>query len=239
VRSDRLPVELPRASCPERGAVPAVVVGRIRRSMDVPEASALAIAGAYLLGGIPFGLVLARVFAGVDIRKVGSGNVGATNASRAFRKPWSMVVFVLVYLLDFAKGYLPTAFLTDAMLGAEAAVGLRVLVGTAAVVGHCFSPFLGMRGGKGVATTTGVLAALDPAALLIGLVVFGAVFSTARVVALGSLALGVTLPVAVILRDPASAFAARWPVSVFALSIAAFLFYTHRDNIRRLLAAKE
>ena len=207
--------------------------------MDTPEATALAIAGAYVLGGVPFGLVLARVFAGVDIRSVGSGNVGATNASRAFRKPWSLIVFLLVYVLDFAKGFVPTAWFTDAMLGANALLGLRVLIGTAAVVGHCFSPFLGFKGGKGVATTTGVLAALDPIALLIGLAVFGIVFGATRVVALGSLALGVTLAAAVVLRDPTTAFQARWPVSAFALAIAAFLFYTHRDNIRRLLAARQ
>jgi len=206
--------------------------------MDVAGAWAFSLTIAYLLGAVPCGLILARLLAGVDIRTIGSGSVGATNAARAFRRPWSLLVFLLVYVLDFAKGFVPSFWIADALAGAPAPLGLRVLCGAAAVLGHCFSPYLRFRGGKGVATATGAVAAVEPVPLLIALAVFGIVYAATRVVALGSLALGVTLAVAIILREPGSAFGVRWPASVFGLAIAAFLFFTHRDNIRRLASAR-
>ena len=107
-----------------------------------------------------------------------------------------------------------------------------MLVGGATVLGHCTSPFLGFRGGKGVATTTGVFAFLQPLVLGIALLMFFLTRGFTRQVFLGSLAIGLTLAIGVILVEPATAFGERWPVTVFALAIAAFLFYTHRNNIR-------
>ena len=187
---------------------------------------------AYLIGGIPFALVLVRVLLKVDVRTLGSGNVGATNASRAFGPKAKLPMFVLIYLLDTAKGFVP-AFFGPALFGGPA--GSAVLLGACAVLGHCASPYLGFRGGKGVATTTGVVLAVEPVALLVALVVFFAVFGATRVVALGSLALGLALPLAAILRDPGTAFEARLPISLFCLVIAGFLFFTHRSNLANML----
>lgn len=195
----------------------------------------LACAAAYLLGGVPFGLVMVRVLRGVDIRSIGSGNVGATNASRAFPGRSRLLVFLLIYVLDFAKGFVPAVVFVD-WCGDEPLH--RVLIGAAAIVGHCFSPFLGFRGGKGVATATGVFAALDWQALLVGLAVFFLVLAVTRRVFWGSIALGFGLALAVVFRDQASAFDERLPVTVFAAVIALFIVYTHRSNLAAALAAR-
>jgi glycerol-3-phosphate acyltransferase PlsY len=189
----------------------------------------------WLLGGIPFGLVVVRLLKGVDIRTIGSGNVGATNASRAFGATARLPVFLLIYALDFLKGLVPTALAPAAAGLADAGLHVPVAVGACAIAGHCWSPFLRLAGGKGVATATGVFAVLDPLALGIALLVFGAVFAFTRQVFLGSLALGLALAGAVVLRDPDTAFDERLAVTVFAAVLAALLFYTHRSNIRRFL----
>jgi len=186
---------------------------------------------AYLLGGIPFSLLLVRLLKRVDLRTIGSGNVGATNASRAFGGRAKLAVFLLIYALDTAKGFVP-AFFGPRLIGGPASAA--IWFGACAILGHCASPYLHFRGGKGVATTTGVMAAVDPMALVIALAVFGLVFAITKRVFLGSLALGVTLACAVVLRDPASAFAERAPISIFALTIAALLFVTHRRNLASL-----
>ncbi len=197
----------------------------------------LACALAWVLGGIPFGLVLVRLFCGIDIRTIGSGNVGATNASRAFPGRARLPVFLLIYVLDFGKGFVPATFF-PAWFGLGPGLLAPVLVGAAAVLGHCVSPFLGLRGGKGVATTTGVFAAVDPIALLCGLAAFGAVFGATRRVFWGSLALALALPIAVVAREPSAAFGERLPVTVLALAVAAFLFWTHRSNLRKFRAER-
>ena len=163
--------------------------------------------GAFLLGAIPFALLLVRFLAGVDLRKVGSGNLGATNASRAFGSRTGVVIFALVYLLDAGKGFVPTWF-GPGLVGVEGST-VAVLMGAAAVLGHCYSPFLGFRGGKGVATATGVFIALNPIALLIAIGAFLVVRLLGGQVFMASLALGLTLPAAVFLLDPATAFTAH------------------------------
>ncbi|MCC6783827.1 MAG: glycerol-3-phosphate acyltransferase [Planctomycetes bacterium] len=194
----------------------------------------LAILCAWVLGGIPFGLVLVRLLRGVDIRTLGSGNVGATNASRAFGKA-RVPFFLLFYVLDFLKGYAPARWFAAWFgLDAGAGPGLAVALGAAAVLGHCFSPFLRLRGGKGVATTTGVFAVVEPLALGVALLAFFAVLAVTRRVFFGSLAIAVALPLSAIVREPGAAFGARWPVTVLALAVGAFLFWTHRSNFARL-----
>lgn len=191
----------------------------------------LAATCAWLLGGIPFGLVLVRLLLGVDVRRVGSGNIGATNASRAFGRRARLPVFLSIYVLDFAKGLVPTLWF-PVWFGCGPGLLAPVLIGASAVLGHCASPYLRLRGGKGVATTTGVFAALELVPLAVALGVFFAVLAATRQVFLGSLALGVTLAAAIPLRDTSTAFGARLPVTVLALLAAGFLFYTHRSNLR-------
>jgi len=200
-------------------------------------ALALACLAAYLLGGIPFGLILARAFAGVDIRTIGSGNVGATNAARAFaRRRARIAMFVLIYVLDGAKGFLPTQFF--GVLAGHPGTNAAALVGSCAVLGHCFSPYLRLSGGKGVATGCGVFLALEPWALLLAVAAFGIAYFAARKVFVGSLVLGVTLALAVVLRDPTSAFAGRLGASVLAISVAVLFFFTHRGNLRQAFAGR-
>lgn len=193
--------------------------------------------GAFLLGSIPFALLLVRGFAGVDLRTVGSGNVGATNASRVFGGKAGLLVFALVYLLDAGKGYVSTAAGCDLIRGDPTSLITPALMGAAAVLGHCFSPFLGFSGGKGVATATGVFLVLDYQSVLIAIGAFMLVRLLSGQVFLGSLTLGLALATAVFLRDPATAFGDRLPVMVLAILTAAFFFLSHRENIRGFRSA--
>jgi glycerol-3-phosphate acyltransferase PlsY len=192
---------------------------------------------AFFVGAVPFALLVVRLLKGIDVRTVGSGNVGATNASRAFASKGGRIgAFLLIYLLDAAKGCLPALFAPRCV---DADVQLvAVLAGAAAVLGHVFTPFLGFRGGKGVATATGALFALDWRVTAIALAVFFAVRLLTGHVFFGSLALGGALPVAAIALAPDAAFGARLPFTLLCLLLAAFLVWTHRSNLRKHFAAK-
>jgi glycerol-3-phosphate acyltransferase PlsY len=194
----------------------------------VPEL-AVALVAAYLLGGIPFAFLVVRVLRGVDVRHHGSGNVGATNAARCFEGRVRIAVFLLIFVLDSGKGFLATALpgLIENVAYASAA---PVLCGLAAVLGHSFTPYLRFRGGKGVATSVGVLIGLEPVATSTALVVFFALYGATRIVAVGSLGMAVALPVAVGIHGTA-------PPAVFWLAVALgmLIVVRHRTNIVRLL----
>lgn len=193
----------------------------------------------FFLGSIPFAWLIVRLAKGIDIRTVGSGNVGATNASRAFEgRVTRLAVFLLIYLLDAGKGFAATWLPPIVQrhgpmehLPVEAIV--PVLAGASAVLGHVFTPFLGFRGGKGVATATGVMFALDWQVTAIALAAFFVVRFATGIVFLGSLAIGIALPVAAIALHPGDAFAARLPVTLLCLLLAALLFWTHRSNLKK------
>jgi glycerol-3-phosphate acyltransferase PlsY len=169
-------------------------------------------------GAIPFGVIIARRL-GVDIRAHGSGNIGATNVTRVM----GPVPGAIVLVLDAAKGALP-AWLACRYAPAPWAM---VATGGAAILGHCFSPFLGFKGGKGVATALGVFLVVSPLHVLAALVVFAVVFKATRVPALGSLAAVASLAVLSLLR-------ARPGVALLALGTFALLLYTHRSNLAKL-----
>ncbi len=198
----------------------------------------LALLASYLLGAVPFGLVLARVVKGIDLRTVGSGNIGATNAMRALGKPLGSAAF----LLDFAKGAVPVVLFapwmgpSPASLFGPAGPPLlsAVLCGAAAVLGHCFPVYLGFRGGKGVATACGAIVAIDwPVFVIAGLVWLAFAF-TLRYVSLASLAMGVTFPIVAFARKPdAPAFIAG------CAALSALIIVRHRDNVARLLDGTE
>lgn len=192
---------------------------------------ALAVLLAFLLGGVPWALVLVRLFKGIDVRTVGSGNVGATNASRAFEtKGGRLGAFVMIYLLDAAKGYVP-AFFGPELVTSQPPLLVGVLLAAAAVLGHVFTPFLRFKGGKGVATATGGLFALDPWATLIAIGVFFVVRLLTGQVFLGSLALGLALALAAVLLHLETAFGERLPVTVLCCLLGVLLFWTHRGNL--------
>lgn len=193
---------------------------------------------AFLLGAIPFALLVVRICKGVDVRTVGSGNVGATNASRAFHsRGGRLAAFLGIYLLDAIKGFAP-AWWGPTLVAAVSPLLAGVLAGAAAVLGHVFTPILGFRGGKGVATATGVLLALDWQVTLIALGVFFVVRALTGQVFFGSMALGLSLPVAAIALQPEAAFGARLPLTVLSLLLAVFLLWTHRSNLRKHFAAR-
>jgi acyl phosphate:glycerol-3-phosphate acyltransferase len=179
---------------------------------------------AYLLGSVPVGVLLARI-KGTDPRKVGSGNIGATNVMRAAGK----VTGALTLAGDILKGLLPVAvaFIMEEPVIVVAAVGL------AAFLGHLFPLFLGFKGGKGVATALGVYLRLDPFAVFITVIVFVLVLLKWRFVSLGSLVGVAAMPLLLYLLKAPDYYV------YLALIIGALIFIKHKDNIRRLLAGTE
>ena len=186
--------------------------------------------GAYLVGAIPFGLLLGRALRGVDIRQHGSRNIGATNAYRVLGPGIGLAVFAL----DFAKGFGPAA------LGARLAPAgwtpstVALLAGGAAIVGHVFPAYLTFRGGKGVATSAGVLLAVAPVPTAIAAGVWGATLVATRYVSLASILAAVALPAAAgVLDGP------RSPVAIAATLVGALVILRHRANIGRLARGEE
>ncbi|MBI4879851.1 MAG: glycerol-3-phosphate 1-O-acyltransferase PlsY [Planctomycetes bacterium] len=193
----------------------------------------------YLVGSIPCGYLAARA-KGVDLRAVGSGNLGATNVGRALGKGWGVAVFTL----DFLKGLLPVVLggllLVDGGLVPWSRDAVAVALGAAAVAGHVFPVWLGFRGGKGVATSAGFLAGVCwPAVLISGGVWFVALKST-RYVSLSSMLAAVAFPVVFVLYAGArAAFGERLPVTALGVLLAAAILILHRANIGRLLRGAE
>ena len=191
-------------------------------------AMALCVLAAFAVGAIPWGVLISRWVAGVDVRSVGSGNVGATNVARALGRPWFFVVFAL----DAAKGAVPV-LLAPQVVGAEAASWTSAACGLAAVLGHVFSPFLSWKGGKGVATAAGVCGALAPLPALCALGVFFVVLAAARFMSLASICAAAALPpLAFILGSPI-------PVVVFGVVVAAVVTLRHRANLARIATGTE
>ncbi|HUB06611.1 MAG TPA: glycerol-3-phosphate 1-O-acyltransferase PlsY [Myxococcales bacterium] len=174
----------------------------------------------YLVGSIPFGILVARLFSGVDVRTVGSHNIGATNVARAAGKGAG----VLTLVLDALKGALPTLVAVH-YLGTVPGC----IAGLAAFLGHLFPVFLRGKGGKGVATALGVFAVLSPWAAPVGLATYGVVLALTRVSALGSLAGSTALLIAAaLLRYPA-------PVLALCVAINLLIYWRHRGNLSQLL----
>jgi glycerol-3-phosphate acyltransferase PlsY len=182
---------------------------------------------AYLVGAIPMSWLVARFAGGMDLRTVGSGNLGATNLYRALG--WRYAV--PAGLFDIAKGAVPTIILPG-LVGTEA--WLPLAVGGAAVVGHVLSVFVRFRGGKGVATAAGVVLALAPLPLLISFVIWVTVLKVSGYVSLASMLGAVVFPLSAALLGTANPYVV--PVGV---ALAAFIVLTHRANIGRLLAGTE
>ncbi len=191
---------------------------------------------AYLLGSVPFGFLGAKA-KGVDIRAVGSGNIGATNVFRSIGKGWGLFTF----LCDFLKGLLPVLLLPllANRLGFTASQdGLRLLGGIGAIAGHNWPVFLRFRGGKGVATSTGAVLAIAPAAVGTGLVVWILCFLLSRYVSLASIAAAVTIAVGAWVAGPVCSQASPLVPSVLTV-MALLIVLRHHANIRRLLAGTE
>ncbi len=185
------------------------------------------ILASYLIGAIPFGLIFSRIFSNVDVRTIGSGNIGATNVLRAAGK----TAAILTLLADALKGYLPV-FIVRHLFNAEMTT---VLAGAAAILGHNFPVYLKFKGGKGVATSFGVVLAVSP---WIGLVSLLAWLFSAILWRYSSLSALVAFAC-----YPALTFLVSSPVSkpyqVLSLFIFGMIYFRHRENIKRLIAGTE
>jgi glycerol-3-phosphate acyltransferase PlsY len=212
--------------------------------MDVgtPGAEIFAALLAYAIGGIPFGWLAVRWFKGVDLRTVGSGSTGATNASRLWPGGWSVVAFAAIFLLDFGKGF-AAAFFSEKLglwLGGRSdGWTMAVVCGASAILGHVFTPYLQFRGGKGVATALGVVTALAPWSSLFALGAWGLLVAITRYVSLGSMAAMVSIPITYLLRNGSETFHSRLGVFVFLTVMAGIVIWKHRGNLARLLQGRE
>lgn len=194
----------------------------------------LTVLGGYLLGSIPTGFLVGKA-QGIDVRTVGSGNIGATNVSRSLGK----AAGILVLLADALKGWLAVAVLAKLISGwlggseDQQTQALSMLAGLAAVLGHDYTCWLYFKGGKGIATSAGVLLALVPWSLLIIASVWAIVFALTRYVSLSSIAASLALPFAVWLTDEAKT------MIVVTAGMSALAIYKHKANIKRLLQGTE
>lgn len=198
--------------------------------MSEATLGALLVAAAYLAGSIPFGYLLAKALLGVDVRTVGSGNIGATNVARAGGKKLGVVVV----LLDAGKAIVPILVARRLLGAGERAEVLTMAVALAAFVGHLFPVWLGFKGGKGVATGFGIFVVLAPWAALAGAAAFAIGYGVTRISSVGSLA-----GTAVCAGTCLALNGGRAPVSWAGLAIAALVVLRHRDNVRRLLSGEE
>ena len=200
------------------------------------------IIGAYLLGSIPFGLIIAKAH-GKDLRSIGSGNIGATNLSRALGRKWAYLCFIL----DVTKGLVPmliaTSFISSPPVVAE--LFLALAAGCAAILGHIFPIYIKFKGGKGVATSFGVALGLWPYYTICSLFAFGVWAVTVllwRYISLASIAASVAFPLAlvlVIVLTPGWNFANLWPLIIAAIAIPIIVIVRHRENIKRIIAGTE
>jgi glycerol-3-phosphate acyltransferase PlsY len=191
------------------------------------------IALAYLAGSFPTAFLAGRV-RGVDLSKVGSGNYGATNVYRNLGVGPALVVLVV----DVAKGFLPVWYLPRWFASGIEPSTFAVLVGVAAVAGHVFSIFLAFKGGKGIGTAAGVFLALAPLATGLAAVAWITVVGWRRIVSLASLCAALVLLIAVWILY-ARGLPASWPLLTLTTLLAVFVFWTHRENIRRLKRGEE
>jgi glycerol-3-phosphate acyltransferase PlsY len=201
---------------------------------------------AYLLGSIPFGFLAAKA-KGIDIRSVGSGNIGATNAMRVLGKP----IGIAVLLLDVAKGYVACALIPPLIwnwlaphysglfqyfrdTSAENQMKYCLLAGIFAVLGHNYTCWLKFKGGKGIATTAGVYLALAPWALLVALVVFILAILFTKYVSVGSIFGAIALAATVWIMSPNNLL-----LGIVTTALGALAIYKHKSNIQRLMAGTE
>jgi len=197
---------------------------------------AIAVGAAYAVGSIPWGLLIGK-FNGIDLRKYGSGNIGATNVTRTLGKDWG----ILCFTLDFLKGLAPVllaAKLAQDRTGLGASL-LPVLAAAGAFAGHVWPFTLKFKGGKGVATTIGALLALAPVSLVVGILAWAAIYYSSGYVSLASMLAAMTLPVAGLIERSVRGNAPPTPVLVLLAVLAALIVYRHRSNIQRLRQGTE
>ncbi|MCX7795927.1 MAG: glycerol-3-phosphate 1-O-acyltransferase PlsY [bacterium] len=179
----------------------------------------------FILGGVPFGYLIGRYIYNVDIRSKGSGNIGATNVFRTL----GVIPGLIVFATDLLKGAIPVLIGRAMGLPKE----LFLLAGALSVLGHCFSPFLNFKGGKGVSSTYGMMIAFDPVVAILSLLVEGGFIAIWGYVSLGSIASVICMVLFLIVRG-------HNLLSILIMALTAMLIIVrHKDNIKRLLEGKE
>ena len=185
---------------------------------------------AYLLGSIPFGLLISQKMVKLDITKAGSGNIGATNVAREVGLKWGIITL----LVDTLKGFIPVVFV-HYFLGSSAEINeaLKGMIGLAALLGHQFSVYNRFKGGKGVATCLGVFLAISPISCLFCGIIFFILVSLWRYISLGSIVASLTMPICLYFMGHST--------FIIILSLIIFLLITfqHRENIQRLIQGNE
>jgi glycerol-3-phosphate acyltransferase PlsY len=206
----------------------------------------LIIITSYLLGSIPFGVIIAKAH-GKDLRSIGSGNIGATNVGRALGKKWAYLCF----LLDVLKGTLPMLLvnlefrISNFEFPAFGRFWFWLAVGCAAILGHIFPIYLKFKGGKGVATSLGVALGLWPYYTIcasLALIIWITVVLIWRYVSLASIIASIAFPILLILAiilKPTWNFGDLWPLLIAAIAIPLIVIIRHRENIKRLIAGTE
>ena len=193
--------------------------------------------GSYLLGSIPFGYLAGRL-EGIDIRKVGSGNVGATNVVRVLGKKYGYPVFALDVLKGFGAVKISMLVAPGVPPAWNSPEIIEILAAISSVLGHLYPPWLRFKGGKGVATSAGALLALTPVATLIGVVVWVIVFWLTRYVSLASVTAAVVLPMIILGITWQDQNKAK-PLVLASACVAAIVVWRHRSNLSRLMRGNE
>ncbi len=203
------------------------------------------IIASYLIGSIPFGIIISKQFRGFDIRTKGSGNMGSTNTFRVLG--WKLGLLVLV--LDLSKGLGAVLIATFFFQGLpfhnatpfQDITVFRLMAGGGAVLGHVFTIFAGFRGGKGISTATGMLIGIAPVEVAVAAGIFLLVVVLSGYISLGSIVAAITFPTTMFLRENAfGVHITGYPTMIFfAIGLSLFLLYTHRSNITRLIEKRE
>ena len=190
----------------------------------------------YLVGSFPTSIIFGKIFRGIDIRNYGSGNAGGTNAFRVMG--WKIGLSVMI--IDVAKGLLATVLVSQIRIGpvSLAPVYLQIIAGFSAVIGHIWTIFAGFHGGKGVGTAAGMLIGLYPVAFVLVFIIFLLVLFTTRYVSLSSMTAASSLPFILLILDKLGR-PYKPQLLVLSIFIALLIIFTHRSNIKRLLAGNE
>jgi glycerol-3-phosphate acyltransferase PlsY len=193
--------------------------------------------GSYLLGSIPFGYLSGRL-AGIDIRKVGSGNVGATNVVRVLGKRYGYPVFALDFLKGFGAVMISMVIAPGRPPSWNSPETFGILAAMSSVLGHMYPPWLKFKGGKGVATSAGALLALTPVATLVGVAIWIIVFWLTAYVSLASITAAVILPIVILIVGSHDRNNGK-PLVIASVCVAAVVIWRHRSNLSRLMRGTE